>query len=248
MFQLRRTRHAVYFTLCVMAFAMVAAVGYDYLFLPEPAFNRALLARTLFAALLALPVCVITTRAMLAQYRLKQSLEYALTYDALTGCYTRRAIFRRLEEAAPRPGIIVVADIDHFKRINDTWGHAGGDAVLRHFGNRSRSYLAATLGERAAIGRIGGEEFLIHLDAVDADGLRTWIDGFRAAIRDGPALSDGEAAPVTASYGVAQLENGDIDAAVLEADAALYRAKETGRDRACMGRRIEREDHLAIAI
>ncbi len=156
--------------------------------------------------------------------------------DGLTGLYNRRHMDERLTAMAAQarrrraPVALILADVDHFKRLNDTLGHQAGDEVLRAVG--------ALLGESVRTGdlsaRYGGEEFLLALpdttlpDAVHkANELRQALSALRIP------YEQGELPPVTASFGVAVLPDAGatVDEAIRAADAALYRAKERGRDR-----------------
>jgi diguanylate cyclase (GGDEF)-like protein len=123
----------------------------------------------------------------------------------------------------------VLADIDYFKRINDTCGHHAGDVVLRDVGQRMQGALRVT----DAIGRYGGEEFLLVLPRADVSGGREVAERVRAAVAAAP-VEDGPAThPVTVSLGVASTaECGFQPEALLgAADLALYRAKASGRNR-----------------
>ena len=129
-----------------------------------------------------------------------------------------------------RPLAVLLADLDHFKRINDTFGHLAGDAVLRAAARRIRGALRPY----DALGRYGGEELLVVLPACDLAGAREAAERVRAAIAAGPVPTDYGDIDVTASIGVAVLE-GDavlaVDSLLQEADRALYRAKHAGRNR-----------------
>lgn len=155
--------------------------------------------------------------------------------DALTGVLNRRGLDLAFEAALPRdpaPGPLSVAmvDIDHFKRINDERGHAVGDEALRRLAAR----LSAVVRGGDAVVRLGGEEFLLVLPATDLERARAIADRLRAIVAAEPVpVGDGEP-PVrlTISIGVAQLRPGEgRDALIERADAALYLAKQTGRDR-----------------
>ncbi|HEX8382493.1 MAG TPA: sensor domain-containing diguanylate cyclase [Sphingomonas sp.] len=159
--------------------------------------------------------------------------------DQLTGALTRRGF---VEQAAKeiarhqrygRPGSLLMLDVDHFKSVNDTYGHPAGDQVLR--------LLADLCGEAMrpndVLGRIGGEEFALLLPETDAAEALVAADRFRALIAARPfTLADGTALPITASFGVAEL-NRDIDGVdswLAAADAPLYAAKRGGRNRCCL--------------
>jgi diguanylate cyclase (GGDEF)-like protein len=151
--------------------------------------------------------------------------------DALTGLFNHTRFFQLAEQAFERcqqtadPFTIVVADIDLFKKINDKHGHLIGDAVLRKTGE----HLRATFGEKALIGRLGGEEFGIGLAGRHADDAVARIEHLRALIRN----DCGDELPAyTLSFGVAErVREPDLDMLFARADQALYDAKENGRDR-----------------
>ena len=162
-------------------------------------------------------------------------LEDSLT-DALTGVGNRRGLEQDLAAEITRarraatPLCAIVADIDHFKRVNDDHGHAAGDQVLMRFGALLKSLVRPT----DVVARFGGEEFVVLLPgSAIAAGLAT-AERLRAALA--AEVIAPLARPMTASFGVSQLQ-GDEDGAALiaRADAALYRAKEGGRNRVVAG-------------
>lgn len=151
--------------------------------------------------------------------------------DDLTGLLNRRGcapVLERLEAAASeRPGSVVaiLADIDRFKRVNDTFGHAVGDRILVSVAET----LQRTSRHGDTVVRWGGEEFLILLDDVPVEAGRRLAERLREKVAD---LEDPDAGRVTASFGVAAAGADDTSASLIErADAALYEAKESGRDR-----------------
>jgi two-component system cell cycle response regulator len=171
-----------------------------------------------------------------------EMLKYIGLTDALTGVYNRRYIDRRLLEEIARARrqayriSCMYIDIDHFKLVNDSVGHQGGDEVLREVANRIKAELRLS----DALGRFGGEEFVVLL--IDADlGSATMVaQRIRSSIADRPfELSSGEPIPVSVSIGVATLDDFERDHAiegvaqelVAHADTALYQAKEGGRNR-----------------
>lgn len=167
--------------------------------------------------------------------RLDESLEMAIT-DPLTGLHNRRYIASRLNQAVETAAngdatvSVLIADLDHFKSINDTFGHEGGDAILKQFSDRLRGGLRAL--DLAA--RYGGEEFVIVMPETTLDEACAGAERLRAAVANNPfSLPRGEAAKdVTVSIGVAQYASGDSsDTLLSKADKALYEAKAEGRNR-----------------
>ena len=155
--------------------------------------------------------------------------------DALTGLANRHAAARALDERLgriPEPLTVMLLDLDEFKRINDGHGHQAGDAVLREAAARMR----AALPSGALLGRWGGEEFIVILDGEPGREPAAIAEGVRAALASGPVVFEGVTIPVTVSIGLATAFSGDgIDALLAEADAALYRAKDAGRNRVVYG-------------
>jgi two-component system, cell cycle response regulator len=143
---------------------------------------------------------------------------------------------REVERAARyrRALSLVLCDIDHFKKINDTSGHAGGDDVLRQFGVRLQELLRAKVDW---VARIGGEEFAIVLPEIGYEGAREVARKVRAVVSHTPFSAQGKSLKVTASFGVCGLdlvprEDPKIAQSMLKAaDAALYRSKDDGRNR-----------------
>jgi diguanylate cyclase (GGDEF)-like protein len=155
--------------------------------------------------------------------------------DPLTGVHNRQGMMRDLRRESTRalrtgqPLCVALADIDFFKRINDTWGHCVGDRVLcataHFFQRRLRSY--------DSVYRYGGEEFLFCLPNTDARTAGRALDRLRAGLARQPvAVEGGGQVSVTCSFGVAQMVPGrSVQDAIVAADRALYVAKETGRNR-----------------
>ena len=156
--------------------------------------------------------------------------------DGLTGIANRRSFMARGEAVLQamrmqgRPASLITFDLDHFKSINDRFGHAAGDAVLRLAATR-----CATLLERPELfGRLGGEEFALLLPGFDTGQALRQAETLRQALA-GVALPGG-AAPLSASFGLAELrEEDDLSALLMRADAALYEAKNAGRNQVKTG-------------
>jgi diguanylate cyclase (GGDEF)-like protein len=167
--------------------------------------------------------------------RLERAFRAALSdLDPLTGVPSRQTMMREIErerERAARTGqpcCVAIADLDHFKRINDTYGHPGGDQVLL----ATAGTFMAGLRPYDMVFRYGGEEFLLCLPNSDRDSACQVIERLRERVAEAPVrLDDGRAVPVTASFGVAELVAGlGIAQAIERADQALYAAKSAGRN------------------
>ncbi|WP_313462340.1 GGDEF domain-containing protein [Achromobacter sp.] len=171
---------------------------------------------------------------LLIQTRLSEQMQAALTFDSLTRAYSRRSILDELEHEllrCSRTGgqlAVLVLDIDHFKSINDRYGHAAGDTALRHYAHVVQNAVRAS----DRFGRLGGEEFVLLM--YDCDPAQALIHAQRVcdALRDTPLYLQGCEVPMTTSGGLASYQAGDsADVILARADVALYRAKEQGRDR-----------------
>ena len=162
------------------------------------------------------------------------ALEHEVKYDALTGALSRGHFLKRLRaevlqaDATDVPTCVILIDLDHFKQINDTWGHALGDTVLATFVRLCHESLR----EDDICGRLGGEEFAIILSGATEARAFDAAERLREAVRASRINVEGRTLQFTISAGVAQWHEGDDDNAWLQrADAALYLAKSRGRDR-----------------
>jgi two-component system cell cycle response regulator len=167
---------------------------------------------------------------------LEQKLRLKASYDALTGIYNRGAVIDILEKELERlgrehqPVAIIFADLDHFKRTNDVYGHLAGDAVLREVTRR----VGAVLRPYDSLGRYGGEELLIVLPACNAAAALEVAERVRAAVAAQPVATAFGAVQSSLSIGVALAGAGQglsCTGLIQLADTALYRAKEGGRNR-----------------
>jgi diguanylate cyclase (GGDEF)-like protein/PAS domain S-box-containing protein len=178
--------------------------------------------------------------------RAEQELRRLATTDPVTGLANRRRAVDRMQRALRRDhgGAVVMLDIDHFKRINDAFGHAAGDAVLADVAARLRG--ASRRGDLVA--RWGGEEFCVFVSDARCDtAVLAAGERLRAAVRARPLiLPDGSSLPVTVSAGGALLAGADatVDALVEAADRALYVAKRRGRDQVRLASEVGGDEAL----
>lgn len=167
--------------------------------------------------------------------RQQHELERLARIDPLTELLNHRSFFTEVEHELERvrrtgrPAALILFDLDRFKAVNDTWGHAAGDATLLAVADVLRTKDLA----HHAIGRLGGEEFALVVGDADLAAGRRVAERLRSRLAALAIPHDGTTISITASVGVAQLRATDerTDAVVRRADAAMYRAKHLGRDR-----------------
>lgn len=160
---------------------------------------------------------------------------HALFSDHLTGVANRRAFFEAAElelqrnRRTPRPTALILIDADHFKDVNDRYGHPGGDAVLHELGR----LLTRTFRQVDVVARVGGEEFAVLLPSSTLAGAAAVAERLRRTIAQQPVAFDGRRIDYTVSAGVAATDGEplNLDALMKRADSALYAAKANGRNR-----------------
>jgi len=222
-----------------IAIALVLAVGFGV------DAHAVLHSPQLVVAPLALVLCV----AVLSMPLMRSDIQHRsdAVIDQLTGMLNRKALSARTHELAQQSQVtgepvgVIVADLDRFKRVNDTHGHATGDMVLKEVAYLLRKQLRAF----DLAYRLGGEEFLILVPGSDLEQTAELAERLREAIAADPL---GEGLEVTMSLGVGASgrdERFDYAAVFAEADAALYRAKRNGRNRVCVASKL---DHAADAV
>jgi diguanylate cyclase (GGDEF)-like protein len=176
------------------------------------------------------------------EYSAQMVLKNLSVRDPLTGCYNRRHLHEQLLETeisrAQRYRLsltVIMCDLDHFKAVNDTYGHYGGDAVLQHFAALLRSMTRDSID---SVVRYGGEEFLLILPETDLAGGQLLAERLRHNLAATPIEHDGQRIAVTASFGVASVDFADSTHTahlnmIAAADDLLYAAKNSGRNRVC---------------
>lgn len=181
--------------------------------------------------LVGTPFALMVSKSLLKAHQLQQDIIAMAQTDHLTGLPNRVAVLKNIEQAvadgvvAGSEGTVLFVDLDHFKRINDTYGHAGGDAALRH----AADIMRRTIGPDAILGRFGGEEFVCFIE--DAERAPAIAAAIIVALRESSAAYGGLQIPVKASIGLANTDGMLKTTHLLSrADEALYIAKYSGRD------------------
>ena len=191
---------------------------------------------------LLVPVALIVCVAVLSTPLMQSDIQHRsdAVIDPLTGMLNRNALGVRVQELTQQANVtgepigIIVGDLDHFKDVNDSRGHAVGDVVLRDVSYLMRKQLRAF----DLAYRLGGEEFVILLPGAELEDAAELAERLRGAVAEDPVAGD---VPITMSFGVgASLREAtfDYDAVFAEADGALYEAKRGGRNRVCVAGRV----------
>ena len=175
---------------------------------------------------------------LLCKLKDDQQMRRLATIDGLTDMLNRRAFFERADAARQgavrtrKPIALMMLDLDHFKQLNDGFGHACGDEALRLFADTAR----ATLRENDVMGRLGGEEFALAMPGTSLAGAQYAAERLRIAVAEAPSLSCAATYRMTVSIGVVLIDPAEeLTAALARADHALYAAKTGGRNRVEVG-------------
>ncbi len=235
--RITRRRHAALFAAAVTGAAVVVSV------LLAAALQVAVGSRDFaFGIVLAVVVPLLVApgpaywlaSAMVELNRARAEMREQLRYDSLTGVCTRRYFYELLEQEIARcrrhgiPVSVLLADLDHFKRINDRYGHHAGDAALRRFAAVVRALVRTS----DIVGRLGGEEFALVMPHCPSAEAQHSAERLSAAVEANHLEYEGHRIVLTVSIGVATLAVGeDADALMRGADQALYAAKNAGRNR-----------------
>ena len=205
-------------------------------YLPEfpPEFDAMTLASMRMGTSLIALVPIVLASVMQSRNDLLTKLHHIASHDQLTGASSRSAFLeeaKRITAVSQTPLAVLMIDIDHFKAVNDTYGHASGDEVLKSFAQRVRGCLRP----QDLFGRLGGEEFAVIVsDCPACEALRIG-DRIRNVARSEPvSLPDGRSVAITTSLGIATRSasaNSPISDLLAKADHALYAAKKNGRNR-----------------
>ncbi len=181
--------------------------------------------------ILAIVLTHLIARQTIQNFKLAEDLSRLLERDRLTDVATRDFFFKRMTEAPDAYGLSLMIDIDHFKSVNDTYGHLAGDAVIRHVAQ----ILRRNCRQKDIVCRFGGEEFVVFLYGVGEENGFDTAERIRKIVEAAVTQHEDIDLKVTVSIGGSLKQGADqIDRAIKQADEALYRAKELGRNRSVM--------------
>ena len=188
---------------------------------------------TIFLVIMFL-VLIVTVFVLLKNVKLSRRLQEIASHDSLTGIFNRRYFFEQAQIQIARSlrlnheCFITIFDLDHFKNVNDKYGHLAGDQVLREISQRVKK----TIRPYDLLGRYGGEEFIILMCDVDKKNVINAIERVRQEVYKTPVIYENTSISIAASFGIAHAAPiNDLAEATKYADEALYRAKDTGRNR-----------------
>lgn len=219
------------FTALVVVAMVCGSLLLNFIIMPPDLMRKTMISGAVIAMMLSAPVAYFVGTRLREIHDLNQRLRQAISFDPLTGAHTRTNFHSRVAQLPRGPMSLIIADIDHFKAINDRFGHQAGDTALQQFANALMDNCRAS----DIVARFGGEEFVILMPAtVTRDGLIA-AERLCQSVRACPITVDGTLMNVTASFGIAGLTDpARIKQAIRAADLALYRAKAEGRNRVCL--------------
>ena len=225
--RLRTIRDVRAFSVAVTALVMLGSMALQNLLIPLDIATQIRWPGMIISFIIAAPVSFFIGLRMLEIHRLNRHLEQTVKHDLLTGLLNRHAFMDQISQEPRMPGVIIMADIDHFKRFNDTYGHAAGDAALKQV---ARTFLALCRVDDI-VARYGGEEFIVFLAHANRQDGEKVAERLRLRLVQTPVVHDGHSIPISGSFGVAVLDHPDnVAEAMARADDALYAAKRHGRN------------------
>ncbi len=227
---LKNTNDVRLFTVTISVIALVSNAVLQYLFLPFDLYRQVIFASSVISLIISMPIAYFIGQQMRNIHGLTVQLKDAVNNDRLTGANTRIRFYQRLEMIEDLPVALIFADVDHFKEINDKFGHKAGDEALKVFAR----ILMENCRKDDIVARFGGEEFVILLNRSDISDAIAAAHRICAKVRGQLIRIDADEIQITASFGVAEVSSIDqIDKALHWADLATFRAKRKGRDQVC---------------
>jgi diguanylate cyclase len=176
---------------------------------------------------IAFPISVFALNILRNMNSMMVMLDSLLRFDSLTGLLNRSHFYQLVQERRRKKSFLAIVDADHFKQINDRFGHDAGDEALKFLGQQ----LGQVFGPYGLVGRLGGEEFGIYVSGQTVSQLRLLVSMLRTNLRANNISNYGHEISVTVSLGIAEDDGtSSFNAVVRSADKCLYAAKHAGRD------------------
>lgn len=225
-------------TFITTLFCVALAQIVSNIVMPTDAYNKVYHLVPVVVIVTATPACIFVWSLVAKNYHLQQKLRFLVERDRLTDAATRDYFFQKMAQDDAAFGISLMVDIDHFKKINDTYGHLAGDIVIRAVAD----VLQKNVREQDIVCRFGGEEFVIFLSQRGHEDGFAVAERMREAIEAESIVCDGQLLNVTVSIGGSLKDQiATIIFAIKQADDALYQAKRTGRNKTVFSSADQRE-------
>jgi diguanylate cyclase (GGDEF)-like protein len=238
-------RHVLVFSSLITALAVaVPVVIVSLALLPVPLHFKlpVLIISGLIPLFIAFPISIFALHMLRMVHETVSTLDRLVKFDALTGLLSRARFLQLVEERRQAGGVLALLDADHFKRINDSYGHAAGDDALQHIS----AVLMQGVGTHGFVGRMGGEEFAIYYPASTLSQAKLSVASIGTVLRSQAFVHQGIEIIVTLSAGLAQDAGKEPIAIPLRrADKLLYLAKKRGRDRYEVEEALDEKAHSA---
>lgn len=236
MFAIRTKKDVLIYT---VVFTLIAVIASGFaVFLPFAAIGMlqqalgAMLLAMVIAGFIAAPISFIALLIVRKVDNAVRKLEDFVKFDQLTGVLARSYFLEHVRQRFADGGALFLVDADHFKKINDTYGHDVGDMALRIIGET----LNFNTGKSDAVGRIGGEEFAVFLRGASDDEIIARAEQIRVAMAEKGKVIGGHEINLTVSIGIAKIKKGSTLTVIFkEADENLYTAKNSGRNQFVYG-------------
>lgn len=224
---LKKKYHLMAFSIGMALVACVLAVAMAWLLSKPQDFQNSLGATIIISLTLGFGMSFVTGRKTREVQRLTAQMRRLVNQDTVTGTLSRRR-FLEVADQDRFEGVLVMVDIDHFKSVNDRFGHWVGDEALRHVANA----LTSAAGKRGLVSRYGGDEFILAWPRLSREDALPLVEKLRDSLKKMGFVAEGREVPLTVSFGIAETHSAEpMEAALRRADRALYAAKSAGRDR-----------------
>ncbi|MGH1451777.1 MAG: GGDEF domain-containing protein [Paracoccaceae bacterium] len=215
------------YSICMGLCAVVIATSMLYFMVPQEQFITGFWPCVVISSVLGGSLSYVTGYKMRQVQILSAQLRRMVNRDTVTSTMSRRR-FLEVADAERFEGVLVMVDIDHFKGVNDRFGHWVGDEALRHVAHA----LNSAAGETGLVSRYGGDEFVLAWRRLSREDAIPKVEKLRESLKKMGFVAEGREVPLTVSFGLAETHSAEpMEAALRRADRALYSAKSAGRDR-----------------